>query len=783
MTGPYGDAAALYLPTGLGGPLPLPAQRKKTPPAGWTGKGAPYPSGADVWEWAEQRPEGNICLRLADNVLGIDVDCYAGKPGGQTLARLEQQLGKLPPTWTSTSRTDGSGIRLFRVPTGRSWPGVLEATHEDGRTTQGIETVHKSHRYAVCWPSLHPEGRQYVWLDPRGNVANGPPKVDELPELPPAWLAHLDRGEQSAASKADMTTEQTREWLAALDDGEPCERVRAERSRVAEALSQDSRHEAALNFTGLLVRLGEKGHRGVPSALDVARAAFLERVTGPGEDRSEGDALAEWARMVDGAVRLVLGDPSFPEQTTCHCPPDYLSVDGGTVDTATGEVLPPDPPPPPAALADTAVTSPLRRVHLTPASSIKVRPVRWLWKGRVPLGSLALIAGREGIGKSTVAYSLAADITRGRLAGQYLGQARSVIVAATEDSWEHTIVPRLMAADADLDRVFRVDVTTSDGIETGLSLPRDLVAVERAVSEVEAALILLDPLMSRLDGKLDTHKDAEVRLALEPLTAVADRTGASVLGLIHVNKGNSSDPLTLIMGSRAFAAVARAVLYAMVDPEDEALRLLGTPKNNLGRTDLPTLTFRIDSAHVADTEEGPVWTGRINWQGEISRTISEALQSAGEGEARSATNEAGDWLLDYLTQQGGEADRKDVMAAGARAGHSQDALKRARARTKVKSESYGFPRQAKWVLAVSGSQSEQTSGETALTTPTALTALTETGEGAVGAVGAVGVPLPDPAPTGRLHRGPACARCSEPVTPYGENGDRLCPPCRAGVPR
>ena len=80
--------------------------------------------------------------------------------------------------------------------------------------------------------------------------------------------------------------------------------------------------------------------------------------------------------------------------------------------------------------------------------------------------------------------------------------------------------------------------------------------------EVGAALILLDPLMSRLDAKLDTHKDAEVRLALEPLVSIANSTGAAILGLIHLNKSLSTDPLTMLMGSRAFAAVARAVLFA-----------------------------------------------------------------------------------------------------------------------------------------------------------------------------------------------------------------------------
>jgi hypothetical protein len=162
-----------------------------------------------------------------------------------------------------------------------------------------------------------------------------------------------------------------------------------------------------------------------------------------------------------------------------------------------------------------------------------------------------------------------------------------------------------MAAGADLTRVYRVDVTTREDVHTELSLPRDVIALERLVRDVDAALVLLDPLMSRLDAALDTHKDSEVRLGLEPVVAIADATLAAVLGLIHVNKGTSGDPLTMLMGSRAFAAVARAVLFVMVDPEHEDQRLLGQPKNNLGRTDtLPTLTFTIETVTVADTGRG-----------------------------------------------------------------------------------------------------------------------------------------------------------------------------------
>lgn len=227
-----------------------------------------------------------------------------------------------------------------------------------------------------------------------------------------------------------------------------------------------------------------------------------------------------------------------------------------------------------------------------------------------------------------------------------------------------------------------------------------------------------------------------------------------MLGLIHVNKSSTTDPLTSLMGSRAFAAVARAVLFVMTDPEDEHARLLGQAKNNLGRMDLPTLSFRVVGAHVADTADGPVWTGKLEWTGEASRSIREALDVAAESSGdRSAGQEAGDWLSDYLTEQGGTAESRTIKEEGRKAGHSADALKRARRLLRIQSDARGFPRRTYWLLPPVGA----TAGRLHPTAPTAPTA--PTGEtyqththplvpvGAVGAVGAVGGTLPNSAPT------------------------------------
>lgn len=345
---------------------------------------------------------------------------------------------------------------------------------------------------------------------------------------------------------------------------------------------------------------------------------------------------------------------------------------------------------------------PSRRLLLTPASAIKLRRVRWAWHERMAQGSLALLAGREGVGKSTFAYWLAARVTRGQLPGEHHGTPRAVLVAATEDSWSHTVVAKLIAHGADLDRVFRVEVMSADDIHVGLSLPRDVHRVEQAAQDTGAALLLLDPLMSRVDAKIDTHRDSEVRQALEPLAALADRTGLLVLGLIHLNKTGATDVLDRVMASKAFVAVARSVSVVLRDPDDEEgrRRIFGTPKNNLGRDDLPSLAFTVES-YAVDTDDGPSSVGRIILGDETGTSVQEAMDRAREDpDERTATGDAADWLRGHLTEQGGEADSADVKAAAHKAGHAERTLQKARKRLHVVSSSVpgAMPRRTLWTL-------------------------------------------------------------------------------------
>lgn len=189
---PYADAAELYWQAGWRGILPLPIKRKKPPPDGYTGEHGKDPSRADVQTWVDLASVdlgagvGNIALRLPDGVIGIDVDAYDGKQGAQTLTALEERWGPLPATWTSSSRSDGSSIRFYQAtlpPYLSVWPSDLGP---------GVEVIQRSHRYAVVWPSVHPEGRPYRWTDPRGATSVMVPAPGDLTHLTWDWTDGLE---------------------------------------------------------------------------------------------------------------------------------------------------------------------------------------------------------------------------------------------------------------------------------------------------------------------------------------------------------------------------------------------------------------------------------------------------------------------------------------------------------------------------------------------------------------------------------------------------------------
>jgi hypothetical protein len=343
-----------------------------------------------------------------------------------------------------------------------------------------------------------------------------------------------------------------------------------------------------------------------------------------------------------------------------------------------------------------------RRARITWADEIEPEPVRWAWKtgddGRIPSGSLSIAAGREGTGKSSFGISISAQITNGTLPGCFFGKPRRVLYLAVEDSWKYTLVPRLMAAGADRSRVGRFDIITDEGDEVILSLPHDNSLLERSIIENEIALVVIDPIMSVITQKIDTHRTHEVRQALDPLAKLADRTGCVILGIAHFNKASGTDAASLLSGSHAFRDVPRSI-FGFARDDSDGTRVMTQVKNSLGRDDLPSLTYAMEGA-VVDTKLGPAETARFVFGAESDRSVADVLREsrsdAGDPEER---RDAATWIKAYLTEAGGTAQVKDVLAAGKGVGYAEQTLKNARRKVADTDRSgFGSEQVHTWIL-------------------------------------------------------------------------------------
>lgn len=314
------------------------------------------------------------------------------------------------------------------------------------------------------------------------------------------------------------------------------------------------------------------------------------------------------------------------------------------------------------------------------AADVEPERVDWLWPGRVPKGKLVTLDGDPGQGKSTVALDIGARLTTGSpMPDDRQGPKGAVLVLSAEDGPGDTIRPRLDAAGADTARVvLMTDILDPDGTSRPVQLPGDLGEVERVIREHEVVLVILDVLMAYLAGDVNAHRDQDVRRALHQLGALADRTGAAVLCLRHLNKAPGSNALYRGGGSIGIVGAARSALMAAEDPDDDTRHVLASEKLNIGPPP-ESLAYRLVPS-IPDDEYSPV---RVLWEGPTGHRSADLLRPPDED--RSERDEAADWLCAYLADHGGEAPASEIIRDAGRDGinNTKDALRRTRKRAGV----------------------------------------------------------------------------------------------------
>lgn len=364
--------------------------------------------------------------------------------------------------------------------------------------------------------------------------------------------------------------------------------------------------------------------------------------------------------------------------------------------------------PPARGIDPTAAVAAVSPIEIRNLADIAVEAVVWLWHRYLPVGSVTLFDGNPGEGKSTVVADLIARLTVGGEwpDGTGVGPAGDVLYITKEDDPATQVRPRIEAAGGDARRV--------NVVATDLLFPRDLPRFRELLAATRPRLVLLDPLMSYLEGRVKVISDNEVRSALmTPLAETARASGCAILVIRHFNKGSGQAALMRGAGSLGgLAGAARMVLALAGDPEsdDDRARVFGVVKSNYEARP-PSLRALIESSPV---EGFQMTVSRASWHGTSATAVADLMERTREEHQQVLDAEVS--LREVLEGSLGAMPSSDVHEAMKRRGHSRNAVYNAAKAVGVVVDRSGFPARSLWSLSAVTLQSspKETTGTTAV---------------------------------------------------------------------
>jgi len=313
----------------------------------------------------------------------------------------------------------------------------------------------------------------------------------------------------------------------------------------------------------------------------------------------------------------------------------------------------------------------------------QLKNTKWLWKHHIPLGSMTLISGEQGHGKSTMLYDLIARITAGRPMpdGQEVEKGQ-VLIASCEDSAEDSAGPKLVAAGAHLP-----DIKRWPKQFTAESFPE----LERWLKKMpEIKVVMIEPIYEVVKG--DTNGITNVTIPLGTLQDIANRCAVAIIGVHHFGKGKADNANQKTLGSMGFTAKPRANWGVVKKKDDPTVRIFAPGKCNV-KLSTQSLQFRIEDANFTSVNGELIETAKIVWLDERLEMSLDQLLAETSG-VKSA-DQAKAWLKEYLA--GSSCDSVEIFNAGKDAGYTRDQLYTAKDKLKVKPRKQGIGAGSKWI--------------------------------------------------------------------------------------
>ena len=332
-----------------------------------------------------------------------------------------------------------------------------------------------------------------------------------------------------------------------------------------------------------------------------------------------------------------------------------------------------------------------------------MRSVEWIWQWRIARGALNLLAGLPDMGKGLLWSDIVARVSKGEdwPAGEGKAPLGNIIIFTAEDNSETTVVPRLAAAGADLDRIEIVEMARNpDDTERMFNLATDLPALKAKIEEIgNVVLVIIDPVSAYLGvGKVSSGSSTDVRGVLSPLTKLAEEKRVAILAVAHFNKKSDvTNAVLRVSDSLAWVAASRSTYIALEEPGNEGAYLFVRAKNNLAPANVTALRYMIGVrkvGHDPDIKQA-INAPHVLWDNDpVKITAAEAMEAAARGSRSDEMKEAMDFLQSRLvlgpileTEIKEEARAHDI---------SSGTLKRAKKKLKITSVKEKGKTNGKW---------------------------------------------------------------------------------------
>jgi putative DNA primase/helicase len=312
-----------------------------------------------------------------------------------------------------------------------------------------------------------------------------------------------------------------------------------------------------------------------------------------------------------------------------------------------------------------------REAILVRADTLDPESISWAWPNRFAFGKMAMIAGDPGLGKSTILIEIAALHSKG---GDFpCGEGKAVLCETlyltAEDGLRDTLVPRLMAAEADLSKIHFLTGTKVEGAAADdvamFDITSDIILLRKVFTEnPNIKILIIDPLTAYLGASTKAKENTDVRRVLGPLVRLVEEFGILLLANNHLNK-NSGKALYRILDSIAFVALGRTVHLVAMDADNQENRKFICDKSNIGSKPLG-LTYFIQKYWINGPHGEPIETSRISWGfSHIDETADEALGATND-DAPTMAEEAEKFLREILAK--GRVAIPDIEAEARAAG-------------------------------------------------------------------------------------------------------------------